>query len=167
VAERQQRGRRDCQAETQADCDDQDRAQRAIERTCRRVAPTSPRSPSSRRRRSAIIASVLTTAIDVNPKIIRTTSGPSQRLISRSASCGLRRGSRAAHRRALRGWDSLTPTESDVVRLTVEGLTNRQIGERLFISRRTVQTHLGHAFTKLEVASRVELAAAAQRHAAA
>jgi DNA-binding CsgD family transcriptional regulator len=35
--------------------------------------------------------------------------------------------------------------ESHVVRLTVEGLTNRQIGERLFISRRTVQTHLAHA----------------------
>ena len=55
--------------------------------------------------------------------------------------------------------------ESDVVRLNVEGLTNGQIGERLFISRRTVQTHLAHAFIKLEVSSRVELAAAAQRHA--
>jgi DNA-binding CsgD family transcriptional regulator len=41
------------------------------------------------------------------------------------------------------------------------------MGERLFISRRTVQTHLAHAFTKLEVGSRVELAAAAQRHASA
>lgn len=77
---------------------------------------------------------------------------------------GLRRGSRAAHRRELKGWDSLTAMESDVVRLTVEGLTNRQIGERLFISRRTVQTHLAHAFIKLDVSSRVELAAAAQRH---
>ena len=81
--------------------------------------------------------------------------------------CGLRRGSRATHRRALKGWESLTAMENDVVRLTVDGLTNRQIGERLFISRRTVQTHLAHAFTKLEVASRVELAAAAQRHALA
>ena len=51
----------------------------------------------------------------------------------------------------------------DVVRLCVDGLTNRQIGERLFISRRTVQTHLSHAFAKLDVISRVELAAAAAR----
>jgi DNA-binding CsgD family transcriptional regulator len=79
---------------------------------------------------------------------------------------GMRRGSRAAHRQALKGWDSLTAMETDVVRLTVEGLTNRQIGERLYISRRTVQTHLSHALTKLEVSSRVELAAAAAKHAA-
>jgi DNA-binding CsgD family transcriptional regulator len=89
------------------------------------------------------------------------------RTLSAMRACGLRRGSRAAHRRALKGWDSLTAMESDVVRLTVEGLTNRQIGERLFISRRTVQTHLAHAFTKLDVSSRVELATAAQRHASA
>jgi DNA-binding CsgD family transcriptional regulator len=79
---------------------------------------------------------------------------------------GMRRGTRAAHRRELKGWDSLTAMETDVVRLTVEGLTNRQIGERLYISRRTVQTHLSHALTKLEVSSRVELAAAATKHTA-
>jgi DNA-binding CsgD family transcriptional regulator len=89
------------------------------------------------------------------------------RTLATMRACGLRRGSRAAHRRALKGWESLTAMETDVVRLTVDGLTNRQIGERLFISRRTVQTHLAHAFTKLDVASRVELAAAAQRHASA
>jgi DNA-binding CsgD family transcriptional regulator len=82
------------------------------------------------------------------------------RALATMRSFGMRRGSRAAHRRALNGWDSLTPTESDVVRLTVAGLTNREIGERLFISRRTVQTHLSHVFTKLEISTRVELAAA-------
>ena len=76
---------------------------------------------------------------------------------------GLRRGSRAAHRRALKGWEALTEMERQVVRLTVEGLTNREIAERLFVSRRTVQTHLSHAFAKLEVSSRVQLAAAAAR----
>jgi DNA-binding CsgD family transcriptional regulator len=50
-----------------------------------------------------------------------------------------------------------------VVRLAVEGLTNPQIGDRLFISRRTVQTHLSHVFTKLGISSRVELAAEAAR----
>jgi DNA-binding CsgD family transcriptional regulator len=52
---------------------------------------------------------------------------------------GIRRDSRATHRQQLKGWGALTAMETDVVRLTVEGLSNRQIGERLFISRRTVQ----------------------------
>ena len=88
------------------------------------------------------------------------------RALGAMRACGIRRGSRAAHRRALKGWDSLTATENEVVRLSVDGLTNRQIGDRLFISRRTVQTHLSHAFAKLEVSSRVELATAAARHGA-
>jgi DNA-binding CsgD family transcriptional regulator len=87
------------------------------------------------------------------------------RVLAAMRAAGIRRGSRAAHRHELKGWDSLTAMESDVVRLTVEGLTNRQIGERLFISRRTVQTHLSHALTKLQVSSRVELAAEAARQA--
>ncbi len=85
------------------------------------------------------------------------------RVLAAMRAAGMRRGSRAAHRQALKGWDSLTATESEVVRLCIDGLTNREIGERLFISRRTVQTHLSHAFTKLEVSSRVGLAAAAAR----
>src|SRR4029077_7378174 len=44
------------------------------------------------------------------------------------------------------GWDSLTPTELEVVRLAAAGLTNPAIGERLFISRGTVKTHLLHVF---------------------
>jgi len=85
------------------------------------------------------------------------------RVLAAMRAAGIRRGSRSAHRQDLKGWESLTAMESDVVRLTVEGLTNRQIGERLFISRRTVQTHLSHALTKLDVSSRVELAAEAAR----
>ncbi|MGH2750027.1 MAG: LuxR C-terminal-related transcriptional regulator [Actinomycetota bacterium] len=61
------------------------------------------------------------------------------------------------------GWESLTPTELKVVTLVAEGLTNPQIGERMFISRRTAQTHLTHIFAKLGVASRSELAAEATR----
>ena len=59
------------------------------------------------------------------------------------------------------GWNSLTPTERQVVTLVAQGLTNPQIGERLLISRETVKTHLRHVFTKLDVHSRVQLAAAA------
>jgi DNA-binding CsgD family transcriptional regulator len=51
-----------------------------------------------------------------------------------------------------------------VVRLAAAGLTNPAIGERLFISRGTVKTHLLHVFAKLGVRTRAELAAAAIRH---
>jgi DNA-binding CsgD family transcriptional regulator len=77
---------------------------------------------------------------------------------------GIRRGRRGARRRPQLGWESLTPTEHRVVDLVVEGLSNPQIGERLFVSRRTVQTHLAHVFTKLGIAARAQLAAEAMRH---
>jgi DNA-binding NarL/FixJ family response regulator len=47
-----------------------------------------------------------------------------------------------------------------VVELVGGGLTNPQIGHRLFISPRTVETHLSHVFNKLGLVSRVELATA-------
>ena len=70
---------------------------------------------------------------------------------------------RGERKRPSGGWDSLSPAEMRVVQLVTEGLTNPQIGERLFISRRTVQAHLSHIFAKLGVASRAELAAQAAR----
>ena len=77
---------------------------------------------------------------------------------------GVRRPRSRTRRRASAGWESLTETELRVVRLLGEGLTNRQIGERLFVSRRTVETHVGHVFRKLQLSTRVELAAAAAVH---
>ena len=71
--------------------------------------------------------------------------------------------SRGPRLRPLVGWPSLTPTEQAVVALVAEGLSNPQIAARLFISRSTVKTHLNHAFTKLDVSSRAELAAAYTR----
>jgi DNA-binding CsgD family transcriptional regulator len=50
-----------------------------------------------------------------------------------------------------------------VVACVAEGLSNPQIGERLFMSLSTVKTHLGHIFGKLGVTSRAELAAGAAR----
>lgn len=64
---------------------------------------------------------------------------------------------------ALHGWETLTKTEREVVRHAVEGLSNRQIGERLFVSARTVETHLSHVFAKLGMRSRVELTGAVVR----
>jgi DNA-binding CsgD family transcriptional regulator len=72
---------------------------------------------------------------------------------------------RGARKRPTSGWESLTPTERDVVRLVSEGLPNKDIATRLFISPRTVQTHLTHVYTKLGLASRVQLVHEAARHA--
>ena len=57
----------------------------------------------------------------------------------------------------------LTARELDVLRLLAEGLTNREIGERLFISRKTVGAHVAHVFQKLGVHSRLEAAVRAQQ----
>ena len=76
---------------------------------------------------------------------------------------GVRRGRRVTHSRAQSGWLSLTPSERAVVDLVAEGLSNPQIGQRLYVSRRTVQTHLAHVFAKLHIASRAQLAAEAAR----
>ena len=54
---------------------------------------------------------------------------------------------RAQRKRPTSGWASLTPTERDVVRLVSEGLANNDIATRLFVSPRTVQTHLTHVYT--------------------
>jgi predicted ATPase/DNA-binding CsgD family transcriptional regulator len=75
-----------------------------------------------------------------------------------------RRG-RGTRGRPASGWESLTPTERDVVQLVSAGLPNKDIAARLFISPRTVQTHLTHVYTKLAVSSRVQLAQEAAQHA--
>jgi DNA-binding CsgD family transcriptional regulator/tetratricopeptide (TPR) repeat protein len=76
---------------------------------------------------------------------------------------GVRRGARGPRTRPRFGWQSLTPTEQTVAALVADGLTNPQIGERLFISHRTVQTHLAHVFAKLGISSRAHLAAQVAR----
>ncbi len=75
-------------------------------------------------------------------------------------------GARTAVRRqqTLRG--CVDSTERDVVRLVSEGLANNDIATRLFVSPRTVQSHLTHVYTKLGLSSRVQLAQEAARHIA-
>jgi predicted ATPase/class 3 adenylate cyclase/DNA-binding CsgD family transcriptional regulator len=75
------------------------------------------------------------------------------------------RRARGERKRPPGGWESLTPTEMEVARHAADGLTNPQIGERMFITRGTVKTHLSHVYTKLGLQNRSELAAQAARRA--
>lgn len=71
---------------------------------------------------------------------------------------------RGERKRPASGWPSLTPAERDVARLICEGLANKEIATRLFVSPRTVQAHLTNIYAKLGIASRVQLVQEAVRH---
>ena len=58
------------------------------------------------------------------------------------------------------GLDALTPIERQAASMAAQGLTNPQIAQALFISRKTVEKRLSEAYRKLEIGSRTELAAA-------
>jgi DNA-binding CsgD family transcriptional regulator len=62
-----------------------------------------------------------------------------------------------ARKRGVENGGQLTVQEAQVAELAREGLTNAEIGARLFISSRTVEYHLGHVFTKLGINSRMQL----------
>ena len=57
----------------------------------------------------------------------------------------------------------LTPREREVLVLIIAGCSNTEIGDRLYISTRTAQTHVTHILAKLDVATRTEAAARAVR----
>jgi DNA-binding CsgD family transcriptional regulator len=84
--------------------------------------------------------------------------------LSTEEAIGYAQRGRGQCKRPTTGWASLTPTERDVVRLVSEGLANNDIATRLFVSPRTVQTHLTHVYTKLGLTSRVQLVQEAARH---
>jgi predicted ATPase/DNA-binding CsgD family transcriptional regulator len=83
------------------------------------------------------------------------------RALDAAAAVAYAQRARGERKRPTSGWASLTPTESDVVRLVAEGLTNKQIGETLFIGGETVKTHLTHVYDKLGVRNRTALTAQA------
>lgn len=80
------------------------------------------------------------------------------RALARARALGIRRGSRETHRDADFGWESLTVAETRIATLVRDGLTNREIGVRLYVSHRTVQTHVSHILQKTGLRSRVEIA---------
>lgn len=71
---------------------------------------------------------------------------------------GVRRGQRSPRSRPETGWEALTGAELKVAVLVADGLSNPDIADRLFLSRRTVQTHVSHILVKLGALSRVEIA---------
>ncbi|MBG0560385.1 ATP-binding protein [Actinoplanes aureus] len=83
-------------------------------------------------------------------------AGGAARLAGRARAESHAAGARP-RRTARHGMEALTDAERQVVRLATRGLTNRQISERLTLSRRTVETHLAHAYQKLDIHSRAEL----------
>jgi DNA-binding CsgD family transcriptional regulator len=70
---------------------------------------------------------------------------------------GLRRGVQCTCKRPATGLASLTPTEHRIAQLVAEGLSNPGIAERLYSSRRTVQTHVSRILAKLDMHSRTEI----------
>jgi DNA-binding CsgD family transcriptional regulator/tetratricopeptide (TPR) repeat protein len=80
------------------------------------------------------------------------------RLRAKFRQYGIRRGPQNKHRQVQSGWDSLTPSEAKVAGLVAEGLSNREIADRLVLSIRTVESHVSHILTKLGVRSRVDIA---------
>jgi DNA-binding CsgD family transcriptional regulator len=69
----------------------------------------------------------------------------------------LRASGETARRRVPEAWTELTPQELQIAQLAAQGLSNKEIGERLYLSHRTVGTHLYHLFPKLGVTSRSQL----------
>jgi DNA-binding CsgD family transcriptional regulator/tetratricopeptide (TPR) repeat protein len=80
-----------------------------------------------------------------------------RRVRGRLAAFGVRRRIVATHGRES-GPASLTPAEADIASLVSDGITNREIAARLFLSPHTVNSHLRHIFAKLDITSRTELA---------
>jgi DNA-binding CsgD family transcriptional regulator len=69
----------------------------------------------------------------------------------------LRASGEASQPREDQPWDRLTPRELSIARLAAEGLTNKEIGEKMFLSHRTVAYHLHRVFPKLGITSRSQL----------
>jgi DNA-binding CsgD family transcriptional regulator len=93
---------------------------------------------------------------------------PLRRALDLARACGARPlALRAEHelrtagakprRDRITGRDALTATEQRVAQLAINGMTNRQIAETLFVTRKTVESHLEHIFRKLSIHSRGEL----------
>ncbi len=105
-----------------------------------------------RRRRINDAKPVLTEALGTFRRLGARSSA--QRAEAELRACGVTVAGASSERDAL--WE-LTPQQRQIVRLASDGLTNRQIGDRLFLSPRTVSSHLYRSYPKLGVAGRNQL----------
>lgn len=71
---------------------------------------------------------------------------------------GIRRGRRGPRNRPKEGWEALTPTERKVAALVAQGKSNADIAQRMFLSPRTIQSHVSSILAKLSLQSRVQIA---------
>jgi len=126
-----------------------------------------------RQRSGAVRFKIYNAAYNASVAAVRDATGPQDfdgawsegEALSVDEAIAYAQRGRGERKRPTSGWASLTPTERDVVRLLSEGLANKDIATRLFVSPRTVQSHLTHVYTKLGLTSRVQLAQEAARHA--
>ena len=88
----------------------------------------------------------------------RCDAGP----LARQAHAALVAYGARPRRRRLSGAEALTPMERRVAELAASGLSNRDIAQSLFLSLRTVESHLTSAYRKLQIESRTNIAAALQ-----
>jgi DNA-binding CsgD family transcriptional regulator len=139
--------------------DDPQVAARLLGAVDARLAAVEQQRPPSTR--AAYDAAMARLRADLGDELDALLADGAQLSVEDAAAYALRgRGRRG---RPASGWESLTPAELQVVELVAQGLSNPQIGERLFVSRKTVTSHLGHVFAKLGVSSRAELSAEAAR----
>jgi DNA-binding NarL/FixJ family response regulator len=111
--------------------------------------------------RIAEARTALAVALDLYDRLDATWDASRAR--ARLREVGVRSRKPVLAHRAKTGWGALTDTERKVAELVAEGHSNPDIAARMFISRRTVQSHVSSILTKLNVTSRVELAVTASR----
>jgi DNA-binding CsgD family transcriptional regulator len=110
--------------------------------------------PTAQKRTARMLAATATALGEENLDLAQREGA---RLSLEEAVAYAQRG-RGEHTGATHGWASLSPVERQVVDLASRGLSNPDIARELFMSRNTVKVHLSHAYAKLGVANRTELA---------
>ena len=146
---------------------DHERAEEAFERSTRALASVPlpyelalteldhGRFLRRRRRRRAAVEVLA----DARDRFSALGAAPALRACERE----LQASGLAPKRPAAKGLARLTPQESTVARLVVDGMTNREIAGELLVSTKTIEVHLTSVYAKLEVASRAELRGRARR----
>ena len=98
------------------------------------------------------------TAVDQLRQALDLAERGGMRRLADRAKAELRAAGSRPRRSAVTGIESLTPAERQVASLAEAGYANREIAQHLYVTRRTVETHLTHAFAKLGISSRADLA---------